>query len=251
MMANAQRRTVIVAFLAFIGLGMSSGLLGLAWPSIREEVNLKLDAVNVLYLFSTITYTLASFYIGRLMSRFGAGETLMAGAIIASLCLFGIAASSTWLLVIAFSGLSGLGTGIIDAGLNLYMATYHSARQMSWLHASFGVGITIGPLIMTFVLQQKLVWNVGYGIVGAALVLIIVLIAAPRGEWRNEGLPTSANKPVRRASFGETFRVPVIWFSMATYFAYVGLEIGIGQWAYTLLTESRGVRPEKIGRAHV
>ena len=244
---NVQRRTVIVAFLAFIGIGMSAGLLGLAWPSIREEFHLRLDAVNILLLFSTVTYTVASFYIGRLMARFGTGTTLLAGAIILSLCLFGIAASSTWALVIAFSTISGLGTGIIDAGLNMYVATYHSARQMSWLHASFGIGITIGPLIMTFVLQQKLEWKLGYAVVGATLIIIILLIAMTRHVWRSEGLQTSENKPVRRASFAETFRVPVVWFSMATYFVYVGLEIGIGQWAYTLLTESRGVAPEIAG----
>src|SRR5262249_43809463 len=121
MTTNAQRRTVIVAFLAFVGLGLPSGLLGLAWPSIREQFHLQLDAVNILYIFSTVTYTLASFYIGRLMARFGTGTTLLAGAIIAGICLFGIAASATWALLVAFFGLSGLGTGIIDAGLNLYM----------------------------------------------------------------------------------------------------------------------------------
>src|SRR5438552_995638 len=128
--ANTQKRTVIVAFLAFIGLGMSSGLLGLAWPSIREQFHLPLDAVNVLYVFSTATYTLASFYIGRLMARFGTGATLLAGAIIATICLFGTAASATWVLFVAFFMFAGLGAGIIDAGLNMYMATYHSARQM-------------------------------------------------------------------------------------------------------------------------
>ena len=41
--------------------------------------------------------------------------------------------------------------------------------------------------------------------------------------------------------------MPVLWLSMATFLAYVGLEIGVGQWAYTLLTASRGIAPAVAG----
>jgi fucose permease len=244
---RTQTRTVTVAFLTFIGIGMSAGLLGLAWPSIQKQFELPLDAVSILYLFSTISYTLSSFLIGRLMARFGSGTTLLAGAVVMSLCLFGVATSSTWALIIAFSTLSGLGNGVIDAGLNMYMATYQSARQMSWLHACFGIGITIGPLIMTFVLAQKLGWQAGYATVALMIMIIVALFAVTHRLWRNEGFQTAENQTVQRASFAETLRVPVVWLSMATYFIYVGMEIGIGQWAYTLLTQSRGISPEYAG----
>ncbi|MCC7451062.1 MAG: MFS transporter, partial [Anaerolineae bacterium] len=143
--------------------------------------------------------------------------------------------------------LSGLGSGIVDAGLNLYVAAYLSPRAMNWLHASFGLGVTIGPLVMTFALSQKLGWQAGYAVTGAALIAVVLLIAFTRGVWRNEGFQTAEHKPARRATFGETLRIPALWFSMITFLAYVGTEIGIGQWAYTLLTESRGMAPEVAG----
>ncbi len=240
-------RTVIIALLAFIGLGLTSGLLGVAWPSIQRDYGLALDAVSVLYLLQTAGYTLASFSIGRIMARWGSGMTLLAGIGCMSLCMFGIAASATWLAVIAFALLAGLGGGIVDAGLNLYLATYHTARQMSWLHACFGIGITAGPLIMTFVLEQHLPWQAGYAIAGVPLLAITLLVAAARHAWRSEGFQTAEHQPVRRAGFGETFRSPVVWLSMLTFVVYVGAEIGIGQWAYVLLTESRGVAPGVAG----
>lgn len=241
------KQTVAIAFVAFIGLGLTSGLLGLAWPSMQKEFGLPLDAVSVLFLVQTVAYSLSGFYIGRLMTRFGSGPTLLTGVSLMGVCMFGIAASSAWVAVIAFTLVFGFGSGILDAGLNLYLATYHSARQMSWLHACFGIGVTFGPLIMTFVLQQKLKWQVGYAIVGVALIAIILMIAFTRRQWRTEGFQTAENKPVRRASFGETLGTPVVWFSMATFVIYVGTEIGIGQWAYTLLTESRAIAPGIAG----
>jgi fucose permease len=213
----------------------------------RQEFNLPLDAVSILFFVNTGAYSLAGFYIGRLMTRFGSGSTLLTGVSLIAVCMFGIAASSVWVAVIAFTFVLGFGSGILDAGLNLYFATYHSARQMSWLHASFGLGITFGPLIMTFVLQQNLKWQTGYAIVGVTLIAIILMFALTRHQWRTEGFQTVENKPVRRAGFAETLATPVVWFSMATFLVYVGTEIGIGQWAYTLLTESRAIAPGIAG----
>jgi len=53
--------TVIVANIGFIGLGMTGGLLGLAWPTMRQEFQVPLDATAILLLGSTIGYLSASF----------------------------------------------------------------------------------------------------------------------------------------------------------------------------------------------
>jgi fucose permease len=243
---NAETRTILITFLAFIGLGLSFGLLGVAWPFMQKEFNLALDAVTVLLLVQTISYTLASFFVGRTMARFGSGMSLVGGMLIMTLCIFGIALSSAWILVVVFGLIAGFGSGTIDAGLNLYVTAYHSARDMNWLHASFGVGITLGPLIMTYcVLNLK--WQIGYALTGGVLIIILALLIVTRHLWRNEGFQSAENKPVRRASFSQSLRVPVLWFSMITFLVYVGMEIGIGQWAYTLLTQSRGLAPEVAG----
>jgi fucose permease len=239
-------RTILIAFLMFVGLGLSAGLLGVAWPYMQTDFNLDLDAVSVLFLVQTITYTLASFMIGRIMARLGSGMSLIGGTLILAVSMFAIAGSATWVLVVASGLIAGFGSGIIDAGLNMYVTTYHSAREMNWLHASFGIGITLGPLLMTYCALQ-LHWQIGYAITGGGLVVILALLIASRHLWRNEGFLSADNTPVRRASFRQSLRLPVLWFSMITFLAYVAMEIGIGQWAYTLLTQSRGLAPEVAG----
>jgi fucose permease len=240
------RRIILIAFLMFVGLGLSAGLLGVAWPYMQDEFNLELDAVSVLFLVQTIAYTLASFIIGRIMARLGSGMILVGGILILALSMFAIAASATWVLIVAFGLIAGFGSGVIDAGLNLYVTTYHSAREMNWLHASFGIGITLGPLLMTYCALQ-LKWQIGYAITGAVLVVILALLIVNRHLWRNEGFQSAENTPVRRAGFSQSLRLPVLWFSMITFLAYVAMEIGIGQWAYTLLTQARGIAPEIAG----
>lgn len=240
--------TIFIAFLAFIGIGLSAGLLGLAWPSMQKQFDLPLDGVNTIFIASTISYSLAGFFIGRLMTRFGSGTVLLVGAIIVSATIFAIAAAPSWLLVVLFSFILGFGNGFIDAGLNLYVAKYHTPQQMNFLHASFGIGITGGPLIMTFAFNQKWGWQVGYVIVAALLVILIIALAVTHNRWRNDNfLATTEDNAVKRASFGATLRKPAVWFGIITYLAYVGVEIGIGQWAYTILTESRKIPIEEAG----
>ncbi|MBK9121551.1 MAG: MFS transporter [Chloroflexi bacterium] len=238
--------TILIAFLAFIGLGLSAGLLGVAWPYMQAEFDLALDAVNVLLLLQTTTYTLASFIIGRIMARFGSGMSLVGGMLIVALGMFGIAAAPAWFVVVVVGFVAGFGSGVIDAGLNLYVTTYHSARDMNWLHASFGIGITLGPLLMTYC-ALNLNWQTGYVIAGVILIVIFALLFASRRQWRNEGFQSADNTPVQRAKLSETLRMPVLWFSMIAFLAYVSVEIGIGQWAYTLLTQSRGIPEEAAG----
>ena len=239
--------TIGIAFICFIGLGMTSGLLGLAWPSMQKQFNLPLDGVTGLILAQTLTYTVASFSIGRVMLRFGSGLTLLVGALLMTLSMFGIATAQVWLLVIGAGLLFGIGSGLIDAALNFYVAAYHSAQQMSWLHASFGVGVTVGPLVMTFALSQAVGWSLGYAITGCVLIGIIVLLLISGKWWRNDGFQSADNTPVKVARFADSLRVPAIWLSIATFLAYVGMEVGIGQWAYTILTESRGMAPNVAG----
>lgn len=243
---SVETRPILLAFLAFVGLGLSAGLLGVAWPYMQTEFELALDAVNVLLLIQTITYTLASFIIGRILARFGSGMSLVGGMLIIALGMFGIAAAPSWLLIVLAGFVAGFGSGVVDAGLNMYVTTYHSARDMNWLHASFGVGITLGPLLMTYC-ALNLTWQVGYVITGGLLLLIFGLLVASRRLWRNEGFQTVENQPVQRAKLSQTLRLPVLWFSMIAFLAYVSMEIGIGQWAYTLLTQSRGIAEEVAG----
>lgn len=45
----------------------------------------------------------------------------------------------------------------------------------------------------------------------------------------------------------ETLRHPVVWLQVLLFFIYTGLEVTLGQWSFTLLTESRGIQKETAG----
>ncbi len=238
--------TIGLAYLGFIGLGLNAGLIGVAWPSMQAEFGVPLDAVGYLLLASTAGYLTASFFSGPLAYRFGMGRLLLIGGIAMTSALIVIAIAHTWLLLIAIMLISGIGSGLIDAGLNAYLAQHHGERAMNWLHASFGVGITISPLILTAIITADQSWRLGYWIVGAFIGVVALFYFATMGWWRSI-VPDTGDQPARRISMRSTLRMPVVWMGILMFFLYAGLEATPGQWVFTYFTQARGIVEESAG----
>lgn len=245
---------IALAYIAFISLGLPDGLLGVAWPSIRATFSIPLDSLGALLFAATTGYLTSSFFSGKIMARLGVGGLLAVSCALTGGGLIGYTLAPAWWVIVALGVVAGLGAGAIDAGINTYIASEHSEGLMQWLHASFGVGITLGPVIMTAGLNAFGKWRVGYEIVGAAQLALALCFALTAGMWKRE---VPANEPQQeegtrrildyQTSLRSTLRRPRTWLSLLLFFIYTGCELVLGYWAYTLLTESRGVAPAAAG----
>lgn len=245
----ARRRALFllgIAYVGFVSLGLPDGLLGVAWPSIRATFGLAQGALGPLLVATTTGYVLASFATGRLLARMRVGTLLGLSCAATAASLAGYAIAPRWWLVVASCVLAGLGAGAIDAGLNTYVATWHSARTLNWLHACYGVGAATGPALMTRVLLDAAPWQRGYAIVAGFQIALALCFFATRARWPAVTRKGDGLEPARAHSAG-TLRLPAAWLGMACFFVYVGLEQAAGAWAYSFLTESRGVPMARAG----
>jgi MFS family permease len=138
---------------------MPDGLLGVAWPSIRGTFSIPLDAVGLLMFTGTAGYITAGFLSGPLITRLGVGRVLMGSCALTGMVLITYTLVPSWWMMVLLGAFAGLGAGAIDAGLNTYVAAHFSEGVMQWLHACYGIGITLGPIIMTFALTQWGSWR--------------------------------------------------------------------------------------------
>jgi fucose permease len=243
---------VILAFVAFISLGMPDGLLGVAWPSIRASFSIPLDAVGMLLTAAVAGYMTSSFLNGPLIARWGVGRVLAASCALTGAGLIGYTLVPQWWMMVLLGVLAGLGAGAIDAGLNTYVASHFGEGLMQWLHASYGIGVTLGPIIMTFALTAMNSWRVGYRMVGSFQLALAACFVLTLAMWnQKDALPAGSEEPKRLTDYktpmGETLRQPRVWLSVLLFFLYVGAEVSLGTWTYTLLTESRGIDPAAAG----
>ncbi|HEY6548032.1 MAG TPA: MFS transporter, partial [Vicinamibacteria bacterium] len=246
---SSRRSTLVfaVALVAFVSLGLPDTVLGVAWPSMRHTFGLALDRLGAILACATLGYQASSFVSGPVARRFGVGGVLVGSSVLVVLSALGFAASPAFLPLLVAAVVLGLGGGAIDACVNAFAARHFSPGRVAWLHASFGVGASLGPLLMTGVLALHLSWRVGY----AALALVIALLGfgfhKTRDLWEDGRRDGGARD---HASLGQSVRMPIVLASGLLFLVYTGVEAIPGAWAFSLLTEGRGM-PEALAGTSV
>ncbi|MET7397586.1 MFS transporter [Dactylosporangium sp. NPDC005572] len=237
-MTKVKASLLVLAYFAFISLGLPDGLLGVGWPSIARTFDVSFDSVAYLLVASTTGYLSSSIAAGFLLSRIGVGWLLAVSTAMAGLALAGYGVAPNLWFLIPCALLGGLGGGAIDAGLNAYAATEFGPRHMNWLHACFGLGVAIGPLIMTGVIEAGAVWRLGYAIVSTAQLALALSFVFNARRWGRTPLPEHHAAP---PAPGGVLARPAVWLSVVAFAVYVAVEAGAGLWAFLLLTRGREV----------
>ncbi|MEA3334323.1 MAG: MFS transporter [Chloroflexota bacterium] len=252
-MAGAQRGNsrllIALAFLSFIAMGLFVGLMGVAWPSIRLSYGIPLDAIGALFLFSMAASLIFSFSSGRLIAGVGLGVLLLIGGILASLGFLGYAAAPAWWTMILAAAIASAGTTLINTGLNTYFAIISTASLMSWLHASFGLGATISPIVMAAMLNAGYSWRWGFAFVALCFAVLSLLYLFTRRHWplpEHKASDQSTDVPVQ-SSYRDSLKLAGVWLSLLLFAAFTGMEGTAGQWPYVLFTESRAIDPVVAG----
>lgn len=236
--ARPTLRVLAVALFAFIVLGMAHESLGVAWPSMRGEFDRPISDLGLLLAFSSTGYLVASGGYGWAHRRTGTGVLLTLGSSLICLGLAGVSLARGWPLVAGAALSMGLGGGLTDTGLNAHAALSFDLRSINLLHGAYGIGATLGPLIITASLASDLLWRGGYGLVAILQLLVLAAVWATRRNWAED-----------EADDERSFESPAgsMWMMVVLFFLYTGVEVAAGQWAFTLLTEGRGMATGPAG----
>jgi fucose permease len=260
-LSRVQVNLLALAYIAFVTLGLPASLMGVAWPTLRTEFSLPLDALGLLLISSTVGYVISSFTIARLISRFGIGSLLIFSSLLSAVAFIGYTIAPSWTVIIVMGAVGGFGSGVMDAGLNTYLAAEYKESEMQWLHASFGIGATLSPLIMTASLVLFASWRPAYIFVGTLMVIMAACFFLTLPVWKRSKLlsiraieskgaqPGDAERGLMdyHTSLWQTLLRVVTWVSILMFLLYVGAELTLGNWTYTLFTEGRGVSPQLAG----
>lgn len=241
---------LILAYLAFVSLGLPDTVIGVAWPTIRSTFGLTQAGMGAVLGASLCGYVSSGLVAGRLSARLGVGGLLAASCGLVALGLAGYATAPAWAVFFPFAVVHGLGSGAIDATLNSYAARHLAVRHLNWLHACWSIGATIGPLVMTGALSRTGSFRAGYGVLAAVLAAMGVAFVLTRRSWDDgadavDARPAAA--PPRSVGAWEALGRGRVWLQIGIFFVYTGVETGAGQWCFTVMREGRGVGLEAAG----
>jgi fucose permease len=142
--------------------------------------------------------------------------------------------------VIAAAVTLGIGGGLLDSAINAYAAHRFTAGATNLLHAGFGIGATLGPIVVARAVASGAGWQAGYLAIAVAHAAVLGLLWRTRARWRPVAAPDSApHEPVRPDL--------VVALSLLMFFLYTGVEVAAGQWSFSVLHESRGLGTDAAG----
>jgi fucose permease len=237
------RLILIIAFVAFVALGMPKAAFGVAWPSVATDLAAPIAQLGLFIALHVGGYFLGSVVSGRLSHRIGNGPMLAMAAAALTLGLIGYAIAPSQLALGLSAIVLGVGGGLLDAGINAHVALHYGARAMGFLHASFGIGATLGPLIMTLTLQLDGSWRIGF------ILLVILQAGITIAIWRtSDDWDTSPEEPGQRPRLTSDQRTTAA-MALLVFVLYGGVEVATGSWAFTLFTEGRGMSETTAGLA--
>ena len=235
----------IIIFIAYISLGIPDSLFGAAWPAIYSELSLPVSYANFITVIHATGTIISSLTSAAVIKKLGTAKVTFLSTLATAIALLGFSLSDNiiWLCLSAVP--LGLGAGSIDTALNNYVAINYNASKMSFLHTSYGLGVTISPYLLSLAMHDGN-WHNGYRNMFYIQLAITVLIFVTLPVWKkvkeNKGTEEIRQETI---SIPKALAIPKFKATLTVFFASVALEAICLVWSCTYLVETRGVTEEK------
>ncbi len=243
---DAMTLLLVIIYLAFISLGLPDALLGSAWPAMYGGLGVPIDSAGMVTVVVTLGTVVSSLLSDRANRRFGTGPVTFASVCMTALALMGISFASHFWMLCLWAVPLGLGAGSVDAALNNFVALHYKANHMSWLHCFWGVGASLGPIIMSYYLLRRGAWSGGYRLISILQFVLVAVLLASLPLWKkarvaagNDGKPTK-----NRLSTRQLAALPGAKQALLACFFYCATELTVGLWGSTYLVTIRGLAVE-------
>ena len=241
---------LFIIYVAFIGLGLPDSLFGTAWPAIYSDFNLPISYGS--FISSTVACgTIISSLISvRLIHKLGTSKVTAFSTLLTAVALIGFSFSTNiWFMMLLAIPL-GLGAGAIDVSLNNYVALHYSAKQMSFLHCFYGIGVSVSPYILSLVISGENGWRNGYRIAFIIQIAISILMFLSLPIWKKINKAESKTETLEEKSLTirETLRISGVKPMCVLFFLTCAIECSCSGWGSTYLVEYKNMTTEQAAR---
>ncbi|WP_234987199.1 MFS transporter [Bacillus sinesaloumensis] len=230
---------LFIIYATFISLGLPDSILGVTWPIMVGDFHVALSMAGIISMTIAICTVISSLQTMRITKKFGTGKLVLGSVMLTAIGLFGFAFTQNFYFLIVAAVPLGLGAGAIDTSLNDYVAVHFKAHHMNWLHAFWGVGATLGPVIMGVVLSNQFSWRNGYMIIGGIQVVLVLILFFTLPLWKMNENKMADTSDEATSSFKTVVKQSGVLFSLVSFLFYVGLEGTIFLWGSSYLIEEK------------
>ncbi len=241
---------LVIIYIVFVSLGLPDSLFGVSWPVIHLDFCVNENFASLYGIITAICTGGVSFIAGKLIRKFGTGKVTLISTLLTVVGLFFISVSPNIIALMIGTIILGYGAGVIDTALNNFISLHYKSQHMNWLHACWGLGVTISPLIMSaFLTGESGSWRNGYRVIALLQLSIALVIALSLNKWKvvKEDFSVEESNQSQKSLF-EILKMKGVFTSVISQGLYCSMEFLIGTWGASYLVNVHALLPDEAAK---
>ncbi len=242
---------LVVIYVVFISLGFPDSLFGVAWPVVHNEFQIAESFASLYSIITGICTGGVSFVAGKVIRRFGTANVTFYSTLLTAFGLFITSIAPNIVVMMLGTVILGYGAGAIDTALNNFVSLHYKAQHMNWLHAFWGVGVTVSPLIMSlFLTGETGSWRNGYRVVALLQLSIAAIILFSLKKWKlvkDENIAED-DKSAENKSLFEIIKMKGVLTSVISQGLYCSMEFILGTYGASYLVNVHTLMPDEAAK---
>ncbi len=216
----------------FIVLGMVTASIGPSLPFLANNTGTALGNIGILFSARAGGYLGGSLVSGGVYDR-RPGHRILAGMMaVLAISFFALPVVMVLWVLILIAFLLGFSEAAVDVGGNTLLVWIHHKNVgpfMNALHAFFGVGSFLSPLILAQTISSSHNIILGYRVMALMIIPIIIWI------WRlpSPSAPLTTKHMSDERMPDQTSTPWLVLIISVFLFLYVGVEVGFSGWIFT------------------
>ena len=166
---------LIFIYIAFVSLGLPDSMLGAAWPMMYSSLGAKETQAGLLSMVGCFGTIISSLSYAKISKKIPTKVIVSVSILLTSIGLMLFSICPKYYLLFPIILVLGLGGGCIDSALNNYVTLHYSSSAISFLHSFWGIGTTIGPILLGIIIPLGYSWRNGYQTLSLIQLSIFVL----------------------------------------------------------------------------
>lgn len=232
---------LVIIYLSFVGLGLPNSVLGSIWPQMQMELGADVSLVGYLSMTVTAGTVASSVLADRIVCRLGVARVTVISVLMTAGALLGFALSPGVEGLFLCALPMGLAAGAADVALNNFVALHYEAKHMSWLHCFWGIGASVGPMLVAASLRAGASWRTGYGLISAVVCTLCVILICTLPLWGRASAGAGCRQRAAPICVGHIFRRRDVLPLLCGFALYNAMETTAGQWGATFVHDRCGI----------
>ena len=242
---------LFVIFGSYILYGLSGNLLNSVWPKVADDIGAAVALLGIVSTLCNVTSGITSAFVYKIRRKYGTNVTISVGLVFMALSLILYAvAHNIYIVGIGFIML-GIGNAVVDVGANSYVIKAYDAKKVSLLHACWGIGSSVGPMIMSLSIIVLNNYRAGFVIGAIIIISVFIMMRFMKRKWEANKVnvakeivelhSVSEEEKTSNKKFADIIKIDLALIVMICFFfgnAFNGL---INTWIATIYVSQRHI----------